>query len=391
MGKQKTYAEHEIAVRVGSRIRKLRELQGITQIKLATDIGIRAGPLGWIEKGKHLPSGRVLYRLAKRLNVRIDDLFQEKDVWDDSATPTDAQAAVVLPPVNVASCPNAEALKATHIICQTVAEALPKLEKLAGVAPRLDFSLSIPFTADDDGAKQVAAYVRQGLGIGNAMLTDYLELFENAGLRVVFMNMPEGCTTFSGYDPFNQNGFVFINSNLKKQPEVQMIRATLELGRVFWYVRKQNAQTSVEADTLNEKEFAYCFMLNFLLPATSLRRTVLQTGIAPENWTFDLLLRMKKRYGVSARCLAMRLQELGLSRSDKQKHDPHAFLFEDELEAFQAEKGSAAEPGGNRPPCIMNGRIGDLLLVAEQKAGKDMKPVNAIKRVLRQSGVRFDT
>jgi len=87
----------------------------------------------------------------------------------------------------------------------------------------------------------------------------------------------------------------------------------------------------------------------------------------------------------------MRLQELGLSRSDKQKHDPHAFLFEDELEAFQAEKGSAAEPGGNRPPCIMNGRIGDLLLVAEQKAGKDMKPVNAIKRVLRQSGVRFDT
>jgi hypothetical protein len=39
----------------------------------------------------------------------------------------------------------------------------------------------------------------------------------------------------------------------------------------------------------------------------------------------------------------------------------------------------------------MNGRIGDLLLVAEQKAGKDMKPVNAIKRVLRQSGVRFDT
>jgi hypothetical protein len=39
----------------------------------------------------------------------------------------------------------------------------------------------------------------------------------------------------------------------------------------------------------------------------------------------------------------------------------------------------------------MNGRIGDLLLVAEQKAGKDMKPVNSTKRVLRQSGVRFDT
>lgn len=391
MGKKKTYAEHEVALRVGARIRKLREIQGITQITLATDIGIRAGPLGWIEKGKHLPSGRVLYRLAKRLNVRIDDLFQEKNVWDDSTTPTDAQTSVVLPPLDAAACPNAETLKATHIICQTVAETLPKLEELAGVAPRLDFSLSIPFTADDDGAKQVAAYVRQGLGIGNAMLTDYLELLENAGLRVVFMDMPEGCTAFSGYDPLNQNGFIFINSNLKKQPEVQMAHAVLELGRIFWYVRKQSGQANTEDDALSEEAFARRFASHFLMPVTSLRRTVLQTGVAPESWTFDLLLRMKKRYGVSARCFAMRLQELGLSWSDKQKRNPRAFLFEDELEAFQAEKGTATEPGGNRPPCSMNGRIGDLLLVAEQKAGKDMKPVNSTKRVLRQSGVRFDT
>ena len=106
MGKHKTQAEREIALRVGARIRQLREIQHISQIQLATDIGIRAGPLGWIEKGKHLPSGRVLYRLAKQLNVRIDDLFQEKNVWDDAAVSTASQAPVILPPLDAASCSN---------------------------------------------------------------------------------------------------------------------------------------------------------------------------------------------------------------------------------------------------------------------------------------------
>ncbi|MBP7636508.1 MAG: ImmA/IrrE family metallo-endopeptidase [Kiritimatiellae bacterium] len=398
MGKHKTQAEREIALRVGARIRQLREIQRISQIQLATDIGIRAGPLGWIEKGKHLPSGRVLYRLAKQLNVRIDDLFQEKNVWDDTAVSTASLAPVILPPLDTASCPNPESLKAAHIICQTVAEAVLKLEALAGVSSRLDFSLSTPFTTDTAGAEQVAAYVRQGLGIGNAVLADYLELFENAGLRVIFLDMPEGCTTFSGYDPLNRNAFIFINSNLKKQPEIQMAHAVRELGRLFWYTRKQSAPAAeapsangMEVEVLGEAEFARRFVLSFLIPAASLRKTVLQAGVSPKSWTLDLLLHMKKRYGVCAQCFALRLQELGLSWSDKQKRSPRAFLFKDELEAYQAENGPAAEPGGNRPVCTMNSRLGDLLLVAEQKAGKDQKPVNAARRVLRQSGVRLDT
>lgn len=38
----------------------------------------------------------------------------------------------------------------------------------------------------------------------------------------------------------------------------------------------------------------------------------------------------------------------------------------------------------------MNGRLCDLILQAELKAGKEQKPVNAVKRVLRQSGVKLE-
>lgn len=39
---------------------------------------------------------------------------------------------------------------------------------------------------------------------------------------------------------------------------------------------------------------------------------------------------------------------------------------------------------------IENGRLGDLLLQAEQKAGKNQKAVNALKRGLRQNGVKLE-
>ncbi len=395
MGKQKTPAEREIAIRVGGRIRQLREIQHVSQIRLATEIGIRAGPLGWIEKGKHLPSGRVLYRLAKQLNVRLDDLFQESNVWHPGAPTVADTAPLLLPPLDTAA--GSEAMKSAHIICQSVADKMLVLEDLCGTVKMSDLPLYVPFTPTEAGAEHLAARVRQNLGIGNAIVYDYLELFENAGLRIVFMEMPEGCETFCGFDRLNRNAFFFMNSLLKKQPEHQLFRLAFELGRIFWHTRTvygaaADAAQSVVADetVLDEAQFARRFAAYFLMPASAVQTTVWQLGITPKAWTWDMLLRLKKRYGVSAQSFALRLQSLKLSWSDKQKKSPRFYLFKDEIEAFYTENGPTAEPGGNRPQLAMNGRLCDLVLQAEQRAGKDQKPVNAVKRVLRQNGVKLD-
>jgi DNA-binding XRE family transcriptional regulator/Zn-dependent peptidase ImmA (M78 family) len=397
MGKNKTQVERDIALRVGARVRQLREIQHVTQIQLATEIGIRAGPLGWIEKGKHLPSGRVLHRLATHLNVRIDDLFQDENVWQESAFPARNQSPVILPPLDDGTHPNAASVKAAHIICQTVAGAVLRLERLCGASSQPQIPLRAAFTPDEAGAEHLAASVRQGLGIGSAVVGDYLDLFESAGIRVVFQEMPEGCTTFSGYDPLNRNAFIFVNSLLKKQPELQTARMVFELGRVFWFTRQQDAAEAetapaagADAGAFDEAAFARCFAAHFLMPANAVCSTVWQLGITPEAWPFDLLLRVKARYGVSARCFARRLQSLDLGWSEKQKRNPHYELFKDELKAFHAEHGATAEPGGNRPRVAMNGRLGDMFLLAEQRAGRDQRAVAALKRVLRQSGVRLE-
>ncbi len=394
MGKQKTPAEREIALRVGARIRQLREIQHISQIRLATDIGIRAGPLGWIEKGKHLPSGRVLYRIAKQLNVRLDDLFQEADVWQAAALSPVDTAPLLLPPLDMEGA--SEPVKAAHIVCQSVAEKLLQLEELCGAPKTPALPIFLPFAPTEAGAAFVAERVRQGLGLGDAIVSDYLELFENAGLRVVFLDMPDGCASFGGYDRQNRNAFVFVNSRLKKQPEQQIYRLAFELGRVYWHTRKllgaacAEAQAGTEEVFLDEAPFARCFAERFLMPARALQATVWHLGLTPKTWSFETLLRLKKRYGVSAQSFALRLQGLGLSWSDKQKRSPRYYLFKDEIDAFGQANGPASEPGGTRSPLLGNGRLCDLLLCAEQASGKDQKALNAIKRVLRQSGVKID-
>ncbi len=390
MARSSPAAERELAERVGARIRQVRMIQHISQSKLAKDIGICAGPLGWIESGKHLASGRVLYRIAKQLNVRIDDLFDDDNAWESSAPAISDAGPVLLPPLDTEA--DAGALKAAHVVCQSVAEQVLALEDLCGAVKMAEIPLHMPLTPTMAGAEHLAARVRQNLGIGSAIVCDYLELFENAGLRVVFMEMPDDCETFCAYDRLNRNAFFFINSLLKKQPERQMFRLVFELGRIFWHTRTFHGAEEAQAaaadePVLDEAQFARQFATCFLMPAGAVQNSVCQLGLPPTARTWDILLRLKKRYGVSAQSFALRLQELKLSWGDIPKKSPRRYLIKIGSGPFLIEN---AEPGGNRPQLAMNGRLGDMLLQAEQKAGKNQKAVNALKRGLRQNGVKLE-
>ncbi len=396
MGKQKTQVEREIALRVGARIRQLREIQHVSQIQLATEIGIRAGPLGWIEKGKHLPSGRVLYRVAQKLNVRIDDLFEENNIWQPLVPSRINSSLIMLPPVRGCKSVTAESVKSAHIICQSVATRLLELEELCGVLKISEIPLQIPFTSTQQGAEHLSIQLRQFLGNSHAIGYEYLGLFENAGVRLICIDLPEECAAFAGYDLHTRKAFLFVNNRLKKRPELQMSSLLFELGRIFWHTRTLGAELDKQLhpnhtnDLLNETEFATCFTSFFLMPTSAMQATVWQLGISPETWNWEMLLRMKKRYGVSARSFAIRLQELKLSWSDQQKKNAQYYLFKDELDAFHEENGDEVEPGGNRALLSMNTRIGDLVLKAEQYDEKaKSSAVYAIKRTLRQAGVKL--
>ena len=64
-----------VSVDVGSRLRELREMRGISMRALATKSGLSANALSMIERGKTSPSVSTLYKLADALGVSITAFF----------------------------------------------------------------------------------------------------------------------------------------------------------------------------------------------------------------------------------------------------------------------------------------------------------------------------
>ncbi len=62
---------------LGSKIQKLRKRQGLTQEKLAADLGISRVYMGYIEQGRESPSLKLLVRLSSKLGVKVEDLFHK--------------------------------------------------------------------------------------------------------------------------------------------------------------------------------------------------------------------------------------------------------------------------------------------------------------------------
>jgi putative transcriptional regulator len=54
---------------------KLREQKGITQEELAISAGVSRAHISKIENGKYNGSIKVLSRIAKKLDVKIEDIF----------------------------------------------------------------------------------------------------------------------------------------------------------------------------------------------------------------------------------------------------------------------------------------------------------------------------
>lgn len=60
-------------------IRKIREEKGLSQEQLARISGVSASHIGYIENGEREPTISILCKLAKALNVSLDELYEYKD------------------------------------------------------------------------------------------------------------------------------------------------------------------------------------------------------------------------------------------------------------------------------------------------------------------------
>ena len=372
---------------IGANIRELRRRAHLSQGDLAHRLGMRQGPVSNLEQGKNFPSASVLLRLAAILNVTTDRILRPDryiNEHDDNTKDTSAMAKQTTGPASEHThklSPTSPAAKLTDAdpdksAIESVIRDYLALEDICHVPRQARVPLQLAFDTALPGLARLATQFRALLGIGDAVVFDPLELCENHGLRVVFMPMTtieKKCLSF--HDAPNGNVFILINSGFNS--ERQLFSLAYELGRVLLYTRavfmgespfKHEAKTDKSA-----RHFAACF----LMPENAVRTSVGQTGTRPDEWDFDMLLRIKHRFGVSAETFNYRLLELGLITPERQSELRTQIKDHYAAHAF-------AEPGNSRRILSPNGRLGDLLHTAQRRTDPE---ASAIARRLKKQGI----
>ncbi len=363
------------AIALGKRIRLLRRSRHWTQAQLAEKVGIRTGPMNYLENGHHLPSLPVLCELADIFDVTVDQLLgkepqaylvreppalygqqvrQSEDVKWVGAQDYRAHHALL-----VRFDPVKEQLTDAQLKnLEAVIDAFLALEDICGVQKQAQIPLQIRLPMREAGFERYVGQVRALLGVNEAVIFDYLELLENAGLRIVFLPLGEKIKSLSCYDRANANAFIFVNSE-GLSLERQLFRLSYELGRVYLY--NGGMRGAMHIGSLDAEHAARRFAALFLMPAEAVLSSVRQVGVGPDEWTWDMLMRLKHRFGVSAETFLYRLEELELIAKAvraRLKTDIYAY--------YQAHAN--AEPDESRRILTPNGRLGDLVLSAGIRA-----------------------
>jgi Zn-dependent peptidase ImmA (M78 family)/DNA-binding XRE family transcriptional regulator len=354
---------------IGKNIRYLRQARNWNLSELASRIGIHKVALGRIERGLNLPSARVIYHLSNTFNVPVDTLFSPGPLHQVPVKTNDSGDTCF-----ISLDPDPNPLPKTLLeTCREVMAAFHALEDICRVPKHALVPLFIPFDPSYEGMEALAAQMRTYLATGDAVVFDYFELFENAGLRIIVFPFTRGATKMdavSFYEPDFHNAFFFLNS--RKNPEKQLFSLARELGKIMVSNQIRHQKTPVfsspqlHSDTprpINPDRASRRFASTFLMPEPAVRATVGQLGVSKDAWSWKLLLRIKHRFGVSTQAFLYRLHELNLIS------DPARDILNTQIKEFYNTNG-LVEPDASRRCLTPNGRFFDLLLTAETMASE---------------------
>jgi transcriptional regulator with XRE-family HTH domain len=68
-------SKHRFTEIVGINIKKIRQKKGWSQDKLSAECGFYRTSINLVETAKRTPSSYTLYRIAKALGVKVDQLY----------------------------------------------------------------------------------------------------------------------------------------------------------------------------------------------------------------------------------------------------------------------------------------------------------------------------
>lgn len=362
----------DLAKDISTNLRALRRAAGMTQQDLAAKLKLTAGAVSMLETGRIQPGVQVIERVLDIFNVTPNELFRSGTIYVSRAE----SSAVRQVDEDVSPMSPSVALVVNRLL-----DCVLGLEDLAGVPKHATTPLMVPLELSDSGLEALAERVRQHMRVYDSVVFDYYELFESFGLRVLSLPLRFAFMGACYYDAQNENAFFILNS--RHTAERQLYTLATQLGRLHlhtWAVRRGNYPATKKSARLDPVHAAAKFAASFLMPSRTVRATVEQLGVAPRQWTYELLLRIKHRYGVSAEALLYRLEDLGLITAEVK-----ARLLAQIKKYYAATDNQ--EPDDSRRVLTPNGRVWDLALTASLHLGPKHRELGEIVRDLNRMRV----
>jgi len=345
--------------KIGKFVRMWRESRHMILKELAAAASMNVTQLWSVENDRNSPSVRTIGRLAAALQVSPADLMtQPPDTVDKSVVKGSSCNGIT-----TAHCDIVRVMRRDEKEKKCNDFTLPELKHLedfvlktiaaeADIAAGLPTSLPLmtPFTLSESGASQLAHILRSHLDVGSAIIYDVRTLFESHGIRIVEDTKLSGTPDVATFYSTSQRNFtIVLSKRLSKTPERRDFLFMTEVGRIFLF-----AQHGFETyrDSARSRRFAHHFAATFLQPAAAVRTATFSLRVKPDDWTYELLLRLKKRFGVSAQAFNIRLKELGLITIAKHEE------FDRRIKSHYR-KTNNAEPQPAKSRCSSE-RLGDL-------------------------------
>lgn len=375
--------------RVARSIREFRLRARIPQKDFAKQVGMLPAQLCNVEKGKNMPSLGTICRIAEVLGVTVNDLMYHRTFKDGpkigdlrkGKEKTNELVKSLDEYVSPYEFCNRKYIRvsrpihSTDYLTQDIAVTLDKrlieyndLETRGQVNQKAWFTFDLPILIDDQQSiEHLTTRVRAALGIGSAVVMDYVQLFETFGIKVIFLKgLPEydssdesSHSTFQScslYDKENRNAVIVLNNSMNA--ERKQFRLIYELGIIYLYA---NNKYSMIIETKENRRLAKYFAACFLVPRDTLLNDVFTFGIRPTEWTYEIVLAFKSRFGVSAESFVYRLLEI--RRIQKNVADE----ILDKIKKFYAENNNQ-EPGGTLSRiCIEESSRFELLRICNKR------------------------
>ena len=300
---------------IGEQVRMWRKARGLLQKELAAKANMNVTQLWALENGRFSPSIRNAERIASALDISLLKLLTSPGDEVNVPNATEVEKNRMYTPIDGIMpvlkssdiMPGIDSHTKEHL--HTQIEKARKFESKYSALTPTNLPLSSQVSSSETGAEQLAYELRAHLDIGSAIIHDVIPLFESHGVRVLDAKLPERPGSISFYDARNKNFTVFIAAQYKNKPWRRDFLLLTEIGRAFLFTRHDHLPCH---ETKRSRRFAHHFAATFLQPESAVRNAVYSLNVKPEAWTYELLLRMKERFGVSAEAFAIRLKELAL-------------------------------------------------------------------------------